>query len=118
MWRKQVLSVQSLSILRAEERVRKEIEEKKGKLAEEMKNRVDRFRALQKKSQAKSFDQLVSQKRKIEEKIEKVNFILSFLHSAYILLLQIEKLVTDRKATIIRAQSLNETSAHLRDLIR
>ena len=81
MWRKQVLSVQSLSILRAEERVRKEIENKKEKLAEEMKNREERFRALQKKSQAKRFNKLRYQKTKLEEKNQKVNFIVSFLHS-------------------------------------
>ena len=118
MWRKQVLSVQSLSILRAEERVRKEIENKKEKLAEEMKNREERFSALQKESQAKSFDKVRYQKKKLEDKNQKVNFILSLCHSVQILLLQIEKLVTDRKATIIRARSLAETSAQLRDLIR
>ena len=82
MWRKQVLSVQSLSILKAEERVRKEIEDKKEKLAEEMKNREERFMALQKKSQAKSFNNLRYQKKKLEEKNQKVNFILTFLHIA------------------------------------
>ena len=78
MWRKQVLSVQSLSILRAEERVRKEIGNKKEKLAEEMKNREERFRALQKRSQAKSFNKLRYQKKILEEKNQKVNFIQSF----------------------------------------
>ena len=81
LWRKQVLSVQSLSILRAEERVRKEIENKKEKLAEEMKNREERFRALQKRSQAKRLNKLRYQKTKLEEKNQKVNFIVSFLHS-------------------------------------
>ena len=83
-----------------------------------MKNREEKFRALQKKNQAKSFNNLRYQKKKLEEKNQKLNFILSFSHSVQILLLQIEKLVTDRKATIIRARSLAETSAQLRDLIR
>ena len=85
LWRKQVLSVQSLSILRAEERVRKQIEEKKEKLAEEMKNREERFRSLQKKSQAERFHKLRYQKKKLEEKNQKVNFIFSYCPSAQII---------------------------------
>jgi hypothetical protein len=59
--------------LRAEERVRKEIENKKEKLAEEMKNREERFRALQQKCQAKTFNKLRYQKKILEEKNQKVN---------------------------------------------
>jgi hypothetical protein len=39
LWRKQVLSVQSQSIRRAEEKVRHELESRREKLAEEMRNR-------------------------------------------------------------------------------
>ena len=112
------MSVQSLSILRAEERARKHVEEKKEKLAEEMRNREERFRSLQRIGQTKRFNKLINQKRKLEEKDQKVNFILSYLPSAKNFLLQIEKFVTDRKASIIRARSLAEPSAQLRDLIR
>ena len=57
-------------MLRAEERVKKQVEEKKEKLAEEMKNREDRFRELQKKGQSKCFSNLISQKKKLKEKAQ------------------------------------------------
>ena len=73
MWRKQVLSVQSLSILKAEERVRKEKEDKKEKLAEEMESKEERFKGLRNESQAKNINKLQTHKQRIKEKNKKVN---------------------------------------------
>ena len=101
LWRKQVLSVQSLSILKAEENVRKNKEQKKEKLADAIKTKEDRFKVLKNECEAKNFSKLQLQKQKLEAKNRKV-----------------EKLVTYRKSTILQAKSLAENSTKLRDMIK
>jgi len=101
LWRKHVLSVQSLSILKAEERVRKNIQARKEKIAGEIKNKEERFKALKNESEAKNLSKFELQKQKLEEKSQKV-----------------EKLVIDRNATLLQAKRLAENSTKLRELIK
>lgn len=101
LWRKQVLSVQSLSIRRAEEKVRNEIDNRREKLAEEMRSReVKCLENRREKEQAKR-QKLKITKKKIEEKDRKV-----------------EKLLSEREQSIIRARKMAETSAKLREIIK
>lgn len=101
LWRKQVLSVQSLSILKAEARARKEIENKKQKIVEEMKNKEKRFQELRSKNQAKSRVKVQTFKQNVIEKNQKI-----------------EKLVSDRNNSIVHARNMAETSAQLRTYIK
>ena len=101
LWRKHVLSVQSLSILKAEERVRKNIQARKEKIAGEIKTKEERFKALKNESEAKNLSKFELQKQKLEEKSQKV-----------------EKLVIDRNATLLQAKRLAENSTKLRELIK
>merc|ERR1712242_333443 len=101
LWRKQVLSVQSLSIRRAEEKVRSEIDSRREKLAEEMRTREMKcFENRREKEQEKK-KKLKITKMKIEEKDRKV-----------------EKLLNEREQSILRARKMAETSAKLREIIK
>jgi len=101
LWRKQVLSVQSQSIRRAEERVRKELESRREKLAEEIRTRE--LKCLEKRREQEEEKKLRvnNTKKKIEEKEKKV-----------------ERLLSEREKTIIRARKMAENSAKLRELIK
>merc|ERR1712106_588867 len=72
LWRKQVLSVQSQSIRRAEEKVRNELESKREKLAEEMRNREQKCLEKRKEKEEEKNRRLMNAKKKIEEKEKKV----------------------------------------------
>merc|ERR1719188_2486549 len=97
LWRKQVLSVQSLSIRRAEEKVRNEIDSRREKLAEEMRSREMKFFENRKGMELEKRNKLKITKKKIEAKDKKV-----------------EKLLNEREQSIIRARKMAETSAKLR----
>merc|ERR1712066_129372 len=98
LWRKQVLSVQSLSIRRAEEKVRSELDERREKLAEEMRTREQKCLEKRKEKEKEKSQKRSQTKKKIEEKDKKV-----------------EKLLNDREQSIIRARKMAETSAKLRE---
>ena len=72
LWRKQVLSVQSLSILKAEERARESVKSKKEKVMEELKVREERFKASKEEKTAKQLYRITTQKQNIQEKTKKV----------------------------------------------
>eukprot|EP00092_Neocalanus_flemingeri_P009343 GFUD01010055.1.p1 GENE.GFUD01010055.1~~GFUD01010055.1.p1 ORF type:complete len:782 (-),score=232.97 GFUD01010055.1:117-2462(-) len=101
LWRKQVLSVQSQSIRRAEERVRNELESRREKLAEEMRSREQKCLEKRKEKEEEKKMRIMNAKKKIEEKEKKI-----------------EKLLSEREQSIIRARKMAETSAKLRELIK
>ena len=72
LWRKQVLSVQSQSIRKAEEKVRNELESRREKLAEEMRNREQKCLEKRKEKEEEKNRRLMNAKKKIEEKEKKV----------------------------------------------
>ena len=72
LWRKQVLSVQSQSICRAEEKVRHELESRREKLAEEMRNREQKCLEKRNEKEEENKMKIMDSKRKIEEKEKKV----------------------------------------------
>ena len=94
------------------------MEEKKEKLAEEMKRREDRFKVLRKESQEKNHNKKQTHKERIEEKKKKVHLKHKHLKEYICILLQMDKLVSERESTIMKARSMAETSAQLRNLIR
>ena len=65
--------------MKAEETVRTNMEEKKEKLAEEMKRREDRFKVFRKESQERNQNKKQTHKERIEEKKKKVHITLFFL---------------------------------------
>jgi len=101
LWRKQVLSVQSQSIRRAEEKVRNDLESRREKLAEEMRSREQKCLEKRKEKEEEKKMRVVNAKKKIEEKEKKV-----------------QKLKIEREMSIIRARKMAETSAKLRELIK
>lgn len=101
LWRKQVLSVQSLSIRRAEEKVRSELDGRREKLAEEMRSREQKFLEKRKENEKEQDEKRSQTKKKIEEKDKKV-----------------EKLLSEREQSILRARKMAETSALLREIIK
>jgi len=101
LWRKQVLSVQSQSIRRAEEKVRNDLESRREKLAEEMRSREQKCLEKRKEKEEEKKMRIMNAKKKIEEKEKKV-----------------EKLKIEREKSIIRARKMAETSAKLRELIK
>lgn len=101
LWRKQVLSVQSQSIRRAEERVRNELESRREKLADEMRNREKKCEEKRKEKEEEKNMRIIIAKQKIEEKEKKI-----------------EKLLSEREKSIVRARKMAETSAKLRELIK
>ena len=77
LWRKQVLSVQSQSICRAEEKVRHELESRREKLAEEKRNKEQKCLDKRKETEGEKMLRILNAKKKIEEKEKKV-FLLCF----------------------------------------
>merc|ERR1712113_1105689 len=71
LWRKQVLSVQSLSIRAEEEKVRNEIDSRREKLAEEMRSREMKCFENRKEMELEKRNKLKITKKKIEEKDKK-----------------------------------------------
>ena len=78
LWRKQVLSVQSQSIRRAEEKVWHELKSRREKLAEEMRNREQKCLEKRKEKDEEKKMRILNAKKKIEEKENKVCNTLSF----------------------------------------
>ena len=74
LWRKQVLSVQSQSIRRAEEKVRNDLESRREKLAEEMRSREQKCLEKRKEKEEEKKMRIMNAKKKIEEKEKKVWF--------------------------------------------
>ena len=72
LWRKQVLSIQSQSIRRAEEWVRSELERRRGKLAEEMRSREQKCLEKRKENEAEEELNAMNTKKKIAVKEKKV----------------------------------------------
>lgn len=72
LWRKQVLSIQSQSICRAEEKVRNDLENRREKLVEEMRNREQRCLEKRKEKEEEKKSRILNAKKKIEEKEKKV----------------------------------------------
>ena len=72
LWRKQVLSIQSQSIRRAEEWVRSELERRRGKLAEEMRSREQKCLEKRKENEAEEELNALNTKKKIAVKEKKV----------------------------------------------
>jgi len=101
LWRKQVLSVQSLSIMKAEERARRELESRRERLAEEMRSREERCQEKRREQQKESRERVASARKKLERKEKKI-----------------AALLVEREQSILRARKMAETSAKLREIIK
>jgi len=101
LWRKQVLSVQSLSIMKAEERARRELESRRERLAEEMRSREERCQEKRREQQKETREKVATARKKLERKEKKI-----------------AALLVEREQSIMRARKMAETSAKLREIIK
>jgi len=101
LWRKQVLSVQSLSIMKAEERARRELESRRERLAEEMRSREERCQEKRREQQKETRERVATARKKLERKEKKI-----------------AALLVEREQSILRARKMAETSAKLREIIK
>jgi hypothetical protein len=100
-WWHQVLEVQSMSIRRAEEKARRELDRRREKVAEEIKTREVRHQEIRGKCEKEVKDQQAWHRRAIWQKQKKV-----------------ERMLDDRERAVERARKMAFKTAELRDVIR
>lgn len=101
LWRKQVLSVQSQSIRRAEEKYRREIEARRARVSKGIRGREKRYNEKKKEQEEIKKSRITNTMQKMENRNKKV-----------------DQLLSEREKSIIQARRMAENSAKLREIIK